>query len=76
MFHHELLHDHGILVVLPQGPLETEDFAMLSRKVGPFIALKGKLNGLMIYSESFPGSSDFATLINHLKFVKEHHRRI
>jgi hypothetical protein len=30
----------------------------------------------MIYSKSFPGWSDFAALIGHLKFVKEHHRRI
>jgi hypothetical protein len=35
MLHHELLHDQGILVVMPQGSLEKEDFAMLSQEVDP-----------------------------------------
>ena len=76
MIHHELLHKQGILVVTPQGPLEKADFAMLAKKVDPFIAAKGQLNGLMIYVESFPGWSDFAALVSHLKFVKEHERYI
>lgn len=30
----------------------------------------------MIYTESLPGWSDFAALISHLKFVKNHHQKI
>ena len=40
----------------------------------PLIKTKGELNGLMIYVESFPGWSDFAALVTHLKFVKDHQR--
>jgi hypothetical protein len=76
MIHHELLRDQGILIVSPQGPLEKVDFEMLAQVVDPFIASKGKLNGLMIYTESFPGWSDFAALVTHLKFVKNHHQHI
>jgi len=76
MIDHELLHDEGILIVTPHGPLESSDFARLAEEIDPFIEEKGKLNGLMIYTESFPGWNDFAALVSHLKFVKNHHQRI
>ena len=76
MLNHELLKDEGILIVTPDGPLESSDFARLAKKIDPFIEEKGKLNGLMIYTESFPGWNDFAALVSHLKFVKNHHQRI
>jgi hypothetical protein len=65
----------GILVVTPEGPLEKADFEQLTPVVDSFVADKGALKGLMIYAEFFPGWSDFAALITHLKFVKEHHKQ-
>jgi hypothetical protein len=76
MLNYELLRDEGILVVTPSGPLEASDFQRLSRQVDPYIAEKGGLRGLMVCAESFPGWSDFAALIAHLKFVRDHHRAI
>ncbi|MEA3410929.1 MAG: STAS/SEC14 domain-containing protein [Pseudomonadota bacterium] len=76
MLHHELLSERGILVVTPEGPLEKADFEQLTQVVDSFIADKGELNGLMIYTESFPGWSDFAALVTHLKFVKEHQKLV
>jgi hypothetical protein len=76
MIHHEFLLDQGILIVMPQGPLEKADFETLTPIVDAFIADRGKLNGLMIYVETFPGWSDFAALVTHLTFVKDHHRHI
>lgn len=76
MIHHELRRDIGVLIVTPQGPLEKTDFEMLAREVDPYIEEQGKLNGLMIYAKSFPGWHDFAALVSHLKFVKNHHQHI
>ena len=76
MIHHELLRDQGILIVTPQGPMEKADFDKLAQVIDPFIAAKGRLNGLMIYIESFPGWSNFAALVTHLNFVKDHQRTI
>lgn len=76
MIQHELLRDQGILIVTPQGPLEQKDFEMLAREVDPYIQEKGKLNGLMIQAESFPGWHDFAALVSHFQFVKNHHQHI
>jgi tRNA U38,U39,U40 pseudouridine synthase TruA len=76
MIQHELLRDKGILIVTPQGPLEQKDFDMLASEVDPYIQEKGRLNGLMIHAKSFPGWHDFAALISHFQFVKNHHQHI
>ncbi|MDH5488177.1 MAG: STAS/SEC14 domain-containing protein [Gammaproteobacteria bacterium] len=76
MIAHELRRDTGILIVTPQGPLEKSDFEMLAREVDPYIEEKGGLRGLMIQAKSFPGWHDFAALVSHFNFVKDHHRRI
>ena len=76
MINFELLRDQSILIVAPSGPLEQADFEQLAKEVDPFIASKGKLVGLMIYTETFPGWESFGALVSHLKFVADHHRRI
>lgn len=76
MLHYEFLQDDSILIVTPDGPLTSSDFDRLAMEVDPFIEEKNKINGLMIYVESFPGWNDFAALVSHLKFVKNHHQNI
>jgi hypothetical protein len=76
MISHELLRDRGILIVIPEGPLEKTDFVALAREVDPYIEAQGKLNGLLISAKLFPGWKDFAALVSHLRFVKNHHQRI
>ena len=34
------------------------------------------MHGLLIDAEAFPGWSDFAALLAHLRFVRDHHRKI
>ena len=76
MLEYDLLQDQGILVVMPQGPLEQADFEELSKVVDPYIQSHGTLHGLMIYTESFPGWNNFAGLVSHLKFVQDHQQQI
>jgi tRNA U38,U39,U40 pseudouridine synthase TruA len=76
MIQFELLPEKGIVIVTPTSPLEKTDFENLARAVDPLIESQGKLNGLMIYAEAFPGWKDFGALVSHLKFVKDHHRHI
>jgi hypothetical protein len=73
---HELLRDDGILIVTPEGRLEAGDFGNLAVEVDPYIEQNGRLAGLMIYAESFPGWDDFGALVSHLRFVREHHQKI
>jgi hypothetical protein len=72
----ELLRDQGILIVTPEGPLAKSDFEQLAKEIDPFIAARGKLTGVMIYTESFPGWDSFGAVLSHLRFVADHHRQI
>ena len=76
MLKHELLLQEGILIVMPEGPLESADFDRLAQEIDPYIADRGMLNGLMIYTTTFPGWDDLAALVSHFKFVKNHHQKI
>jgi hypothetical protein len=60
MLYHELLRDEGILLVRPQGRIQVGDFESVARVVDPFIEEKGKLRGVMIEAQSFPGWDTFA----------------
>ena len=72
----DLIKDKGVLILEPQGELEAPDFERLSAEVDPYLEGAGLLNGMMIVAEHFPGWDDFAALSSHLRFVREHHRKI
>src|SRR4249919_812320 len=76
MLQHELLRDRGILILKPEGALRAEDFAALAAVVDPYIEQNGELNGLVIDAPSFPGWDNFAALVSHLRFVRDHHRQV
>ena len=73
---HTLMRTEGILILKPESPLESADFQRLAQEIDPYIDENGKLHGVMIDAESFPGWKDFAGLFAHLRFVKDHHRKI
>ena len=76
MVSHELLEDEAILVVEPKSALESKDFETIAEAVDPYIEKKGDLRGLLIQVEAFPGWRDFASLVSHLRFVRDHHAHI
>ena len=76
MIRHELNPEEGILIVTPETPFESTDFEQMAKEVDSYIEKTGKLHGLLIHAESFPGWKDFGALLSHLKFVKNHHRNI
>ncbi len=76
MIKHDLLRTEGILILTPEAPLESADFEGLAQEIDPYIEANGKLHGVMIDAESFPGWKDFAGLIAHLRFVRNHHQKV
>ncbi len=76
MVGYELLRDKGILIIMPEGPLESEDFDALGQAVDDYIVSEGALTGVMISAERFPGWEDFSGFLSHLRFVKENNRDI
>lgn len=76
MVEHELRREEGILIIHPKASLEAADFEGLAREIDPYIEANGNLHGLLLDAESFPGWADCAAVLAHLKFVREHHRKI
>ena len=76
MIHCELLQDKGVLVLHPEGPLEAADFDLITNKVNTYLAGHGKLHGVVIRAKSFPGWKDFGAMLAHLKFLKDHIKKI
>jgi hypothetical protein len=65
-----------IVTLQPHGALSEEDFDKAVKVIDPFIEEHGKLNGLIIYTKSFPGWEDFAAFNRHLRFIKNHHKEV
>jgi hypothetical protein len=76
MIDYELLRMDGILILCPKDSLEAGDFEKLAQEVDPYIEANGKLHGILLDAETFPGWKDFAALVAHLRFVRDHHRKI
>lgn len=65
-----------IAILEPDGPLSAADFESAAAAIDPYLESGGELNGLVIYTETFPGWDSFKALQSHLSFVKEHHKKI
>ena len=70
------IESEGIAILEPDGELSESDFKTAAKTIDPYIEKIGKLNGLIIHTRSFPGWDSFASFITHMKFVKEHHKRV
>jgi len=72
----ELNEKDAIAILKPEGALSKEDFERVSLSIDPYIEKSGKLNGIIIYVESFPGWNSFEAFSSHIKFVKEHQTKV
>jgi len=72
----ELDEDAGIAILEPDGELSESDFSAASLVIDPFLEKDNKLKGIIIHTKSFPGWDSFSSLVAHLKFVKDHHKKI
>ena len=67
---------NGIAILEPDGALSKGDFELAANVIDPYIEKTGQLHGLIIHTKSFPGWDSFAALSSHLRFVKDHHKKI
>lgn len=66
----------GVATLEPIGELTANDFSAAAETIDPYINETGELKGIVISTRSFPGWHSFSALIAHLKFVREHHKKI
>ena len=73
---HRLLADDGVIVVEVTQALKPQDFDALSATADHWIAAHGALNGLVLHAHHFPGWENLQSIIKHVRFVRDHHKKI
>ena len=68
--------ESGIAIIEPLGALSEADFVELRAVVDPHLEKDGEFRGLIIHTEKFPGWESFAAMVEHFRFVRDHHRRL
>lgn len=76
MISFQFMKDENIVTIEPSGPLEQSDFEKLAREIGTRIKENNIPKGLLIHLRAFPGWENFEAFIEHVKFVKQHHKKI
>jgi SpoIIAA-like len=66
----------GVLVVDVSQPLRSQDLDAIALTADTWIEAHGKLNGLVIHARRFPGWENLGALMKHVRFVRDHHRKI
>jgi len=76
MIDYRILEDKGIVVIEPVTSLSSDDFLELTTAVDAYLADHEAVRGLLIHSEKFPGWESFAGFLAHIRFVRDHHKKI
>lgn len=66
----------GIAILTPDAPLSEADFDYAARRIDDHIERVGHLEGLAITTRHFPGWESFGGMVNHLRFIRDHHKAI
>ena len=73
---HRMLSESGVLVVEVRSALRAQDFDALARTADQWIDTHGDLHGLVIHAREFPGWENVGSLLRHLRFVRDHRRKV
>jgi hypothetical protein len=73
---HELREDTGVLVLEPHEALRAEDIDAVAAEVDPWIETHGELHGIVVHAHEFPGWENLDSLMRHLRFIRDHQRRV
>ncbi len=69
--------ERGVLVVEPHGRLRAEDFDALDAAADTWIeSADGSLRGVVVHARQFPGWENLGSVLRHVRFVRDHHRKI
>ena len=64
------------IVVEVTGALRAHDFDSLALTADTWIEAHGDLQGVVIHAREFPGWENLGSLLRHLRFVRDHHRKV
>ncbi|KPC64350.1 STAS/SEC14 domain-containing protein [Streptomyces chattanoogensis] len=70
------LTDSEVLVVEVEQPLRAQDFDALALTVDTWLGTHDALTGVVIHAREFPGWENIGGLIRHVRFIRDHHRKV
>ncbi|GAA2496894.1 STAS/SEC14 domain-containing protein [Streptomyces sp. NPDC059506] len=73
---HRLLPESRVVVVEVDQPLRTQDFEALALTADSWLETHTELAGLVVHVREFPGWENIGSLLRHVRFVRDHHRKI
>ena len=73
---HRLVPEAGVIVVEVKQALRAQDFDALALTADTWIEAHGELRGLVIHTREFPGWENLASFLRHVRFVRDHHRKV
>ncbi len=73
---HRLIPESGVLVVEVRQALRAQDFDAVAVTADTWIDAHGGLQGIIIHARTFPGWENLGGLIRHVRFVRDHQRRV
>ena len=76
MLDYSILLPEGILVLEPRTPHTHEDFNGLAMAADSYLSVHYKLLSVLIHANVFPGWAAFDGFTAHLRFVREHHKKV
>jgi hypothetical protein len=69
-------HARHCLILEPTGSLSQADLERLRERFEAVAAATGRAPNLLVHAASFPSWADLGALAKHVRFIREHHRRI
>lgn len=66
----------GIAILTPRGTLKTEDLARLTTEIDGYVNERDRIPNLVIVADDLRGWDGLAALLEHLQFVRRHHRLV
>jgi hypothetical protein len=76
MLDYNLDQNEGILSIFPMEKLTEADFEALTTEVDAYLSNHDSLTGLLLTIEHVPSWENFAAVVQHIRFVRDHQKRI
>jgi hypothetical protein len=73
---HRFVPESQVLVVEADQPLRVQDFDALAVAADTWLESHEKLAGVVVHAREFPGWENIGSLVRHVRFVRDHHRKI
>lgn len=74
--HHLLPEAGGVLVIEVEHPLRVPDFDALAVTADGWLERHAELAGVVVHAREFPGWENAGSLLRHVRFVRDHHRKV